>query len=117
MRIVTSSTDTSARIGKESLGALLREGKALLLDFADSKELYALSGRWKDRLQYVSTKAKDSKGVAAMLVRPDGFVAWASDSEPDLSAVEASIARWFGATRIEWLPLVQCAPLATPAEE
>jgi hypothetical protein len=78
------------------LGGLLHEGKGVLLDLADSGELYALSRGWKDRLQYVSTKAKDSKGVAAMLVRPDGFVTWAGDSEPNLSAAETSIARWFG---------------------
>ena len=78
------------------LGDLLHEGRGLLLDFADSKKLCALGQRWKDRLQCVSPKAKDSKGVTAMLVRPDGFVAWATESEPDLRAVETSIARWFG---------------------
>jgi hypothetical protein len=85
------------------LGGLLQEGKGLLLDFAEKKELCALGQGWKDRLQYVSPKAKDSKGVTAMLVRPDGFVAWATEGEPDLSAAETSVARWFGghATRNE----------------
>jgi 2-polyprenyl-6-methoxyphenol hydroxylase-like FAD-dependent oxidoreductase len=78
------------------LGDFLHQGKGLLLDLADNKELYALNGGCKDRLQYVSAKAKDSKGMAAMLVRPDGFVAWAADPEPNLSAAETSIARWFG---------------------
>jgi hypothetical protein len=84
------------------LGDLLHQGKGVLLDLKDTKELHALGQEWKDRLRYVSPKAKDSKGVAAMLVRPDGFVAWATDSEPDLSAAETSVARWFGgqATRI-----------------
>jgi hypothetical protein len=85
------------------LGDLLHEGRGVLLDLADSKELQALGRGWKDRLQYVCPKAKDSKGVTAMLVRPDGFVAWATETEPDLSAVETSVARWFvgHATRIE----------------
>jgi hypothetical protein len=85
------------------LGDLLQEGKGLLLDFAEKKELCALGQGWKERLQYVSPKAKDSKGVTAMLVRPDGFVAWATEGEPDLSAAETSVARWFGshATRSE----------------
>jgi hypothetical protein len=84
------------------LGDLLHQGKGVLLDLKDTKGLHALGQEWKDRLRYVSPKAKDSKGVAAMLVRPDGFVAWATDSEPDLSAAETSVARWFGgqATRI-----------------
>jgi 2-polyprenyl-6-methoxyphenol hydroxylase-like FAD-dependent oxidoreductase len=85
------------------VGDLLQEGKGLLLDFAEKKELCALGQGCQDRLQYVSPKAKDSKGVTAMLVRPDGFVAWATEGEPDLSAAETSIARWFGghATRSE----------------
>jgi hypothetical protein len=67
----------------QRLGDLLHEGKGLLLDFAKSNELCALGRRWKDRLRCVSTKAKDNKGLGAMLVRPDGFVAWATSSQPE----------------------------------
>jgi 2-polyprenyl-6-methoxyphenol hydroxylase-like FAD-dependent oxidoreductase len=77
-------------------GELLHDGKGLLLDFTETKELSAASQELTERLRYVSAKAKDSKGLTALLVRPDGFVAWATDSEPDGSAVEESIARWFG---------------------
>jgi 2-polyprenyl-6-methoxyphenol hydroxylase-like FAD-dependent oxidoreductase len=79
------------------LGVLLHDGKGLLLDFAGSRELAALAQPWQARLTYVSAKAKDNKGLAALLVRPDGFVAWAADSEPDLAAAEASIKNCFGA--------------------
>jgi hypothetical protein len=82
------------------LGGLLHKGKGVLLDLTDSKVLHVLGREWKARLQYVSTQAKDSKGVAAMLVRPDGFVAWATDSEPNPSAAENSITRWLGASAI-----------------
>jgi len=78
------------------LGALLHDGKGVLLDLAETKELSALGQAWKERLKYVSAQAKDSKGLTAVLVRPDGFVAWATESEPDVSAAEQSIARWFG---------------------
>jgi 2-polyprenyl-6-methoxyphenol hydroxylase-like FAD-dependent oxidoreductase len=78
------------------LGTLLHDGKGILLDLAQSEELSALGQTHKARLRYVSAKAKDSKGLTAVLVRPDGFVAWATESEPDLSAAEQSIARWFG---------------------
>src|ERR1700678_4541483 len=77
------------------LGDLLHQGKGVLLDLADTKELHALRGGWKARLHYVSTKAKDSKGVAAMLVRPDGFVAWDTDSEPDEQSVRHAADLWF----------------------
>jgi 2-polyprenyl-6-methoxyphenol hydroxylase-like FAD-dependent oxidoreductase len=78
------------------LGALLHEGKGVLLDLAQSKELSALGQAWKLRLKYVSANAKDSLGLTAVLVRPDGFVAWATESEPDVSAATQSIERWFG---------------------
>jgi 2-polyprenyl-6-methoxyphenol hydroxylase-like FAD-dependent oxidoreductase len=78
------------------LGSLLHDGKGVLLDLGENKELSALGQTWKARLKYVSAKAKDSKGLTAVLVRPDGFVAWATESEPDVSAAEQSIARWFG---------------------
>jgi 2-polyprenyl-6-methoxyphenol hydroxylase-like FAD-dependent oxidoreductase len=78
------------------LGELLHEGKGVLLDLGENKELQALGERWTGRLQYVSAKAGEDKGLTALLVRPDGFVAWAADSELDLSAVEASIRCWFG---------------------
>lgn len=78
------------------LGEFLHDGKGLLLDFAENPQLYALGQRWNERLKYVSAKAKDSKGITSVLVRPDGFVAWATESEPDLSAAEKSIKCWFG---------------------
>jgi hypothetical protein len=39
---------------------------------------------------------KDNKDLTALLVRPDGFVAWATESQPDAAAAKESIARWFG---------------------
>jgi 2-polyprenyl-6-methoxyphenol hydroxylase-like FAD-dependent oxidoreductase len=78
------------------LGALLHDGKGLLLDLAENEELQTLGQVWKDRLKYVAAKAKDNKGLAAVLVRPDGFVAWVAESEPDASEAKSSIERWFG---------------------
>jgi 2-polyprenyl-6-methoxyphenol hydroxylase-like FAD-dependent oxidoreductase len=80
------------------LGPLLHDGTGLLLDFAARKELGALSLRWKGRVKYVATRAKDSKDLTAMLVRPDGFVAWAADADPDLTSLEETMHRWFGST-------------------
>ena len=73
------------------------DGKGVLLDLAETKELSALGQAWKERLKYVSAQAKDSKGLTAVLVRPDGFVAWATESEPDVSAAAQSIKCWFRA--------------------
>ncbi len=78
------------------LGVLLQDGRGLLLDFSASESLSALCDGRQDRLQYVAARAKDEKGLAALLVRPDGFVAWATDANPDITAAEQPIQRWFG---------------------
>ena len=36
----------------------------------------------------------DPKLPAAILVRPDGYVAWAADAEPDAATVRAAVERW-----------------------
>jgi 2-polyprenyl-6-methoxyphenol hydroxylase-like FAD-dependent oxidoreductase len=82
--------------GGMRLGEYLHLGRGMLLDLTDGKELQSVAETWNGRLQYVSTRVADSKGLTAMLVRPDGFVAWASESKPDLSEAEKSIERWFG---------------------
>jgi hypothetical protein len=82
------------------LGDLLHDGKGVLVDFTESAELARLNGERggerKDRLKFVSTTAKDSKGLTALLVRPDGFVAWATESKLDVIAAQEAIERWFG---------------------
>src|ERR1700761_2803773 len=78
------------------LGELLRNGRGLLLDFGPHPSLQALAGRWNRRITYVSGDAKDRLGLSALLVRPDGFVAWASDNAPDFEEVAQVASRWFG---------------------
>ena len=78
------------------LGPLLEDGTGLLLELAGKEELSTLSQRWTGRLKYVSAQAKDTQGLTALLLRPDGFVAWAADSNPDLTVLEETICRWFG---------------------
>ena len=74
----------------------LRDGVGVLVDFGDVPSLRELAARWGDRLRIVAGGAKDTLGLAALLVRPDGIVAWASDAAPAPADVEAAIARWFG---------------------
>ncbi|WP_394834352.1 FAD-dependent monooxygenase [Pendulispora rubella] len=78
------------------LGTLLRDGTGLLLDFGHEASLQALDGLWGDRVRYVAHDAKDRLGLRALLVRPDGFVAWASDTIPRPEEVTRAASRWFG---------------------
>lgn len=77
------------------LGSLLRDGNGLLLDFGPQPSLRALDGLWGDRVRYVASDARDCLGLRALLVRPDGFVAWASDTTPGPEEVTRAAARWF----------------------
>jgi 2-polyprenyl-6-methoxyphenol hydroxylase-like FAD-dependent oxidoreductase len=81
----------------QRVGTLLRAGTGLLLDF--DKQLEAQGGAWGDQVSYVARDVKDRLGLCAVLVRPDGFVAWASDATPDPSEVTRAAARWFRAPR------------------
>ena len=81
------------------VGTLLRDGTGLLLDFGRQASLQALDGLWGERVRYIASDAKDSLGLSALLVRPDGFVAWASDTTPNPEEVKRAAASWFTSTR------------------
>ncbi|MBE7198720.1 MAG: FAD-dependent monooxygenase [Parafilimonas terrae] len=80
------------------VGGLMRAGKGLVLDFAPRPSLQALTDRQSGRVGYVAGEVEDRLGLQALLVRPDGIVAWACDTPPDEEAAGRSLTRWFGAT-------------------
>lgn len=77
-------------------GERLRTGKGLLLDFGDNASLRQLASRWEDRLAYIASGAADTLGLSALLVRPDGLVAWATQDRPDPNEASQVALRWFG---------------------
>jgi 2-polyprenyl-6-methoxyphenol hydroxylase-like FAD-dependent oxidoreductase len=78
------------------LGDLLRKGTGLFLDFDARAPLQALASRWSGRITYVAADARDRLGLSAVLVRPDGFVAWAGEAAPDHEEAAQAALRWFG---------------------
>ena len=78
------------------LSELLRTGRGLLLDFDARPSLGALANRWRDRIAYVASDAKDRLGVSAVLVRPDGVIAWAGEAALNEKDASRAAARWFG---------------------
>ncbi|MFB8279489.1 FAD-dependent monooxygenase [Nocardia colli] len=72
------------------------EGGAVLFDLADSAELRAAAAPWAARVRVVTAKTVRTGDLTAMVVRPDGFVAWAADSG-SRDGLEAALIRWFGA--------------------
>ena len=83
------------------LGVLLQDGRGVFLDFTASESLRSICDGRKDRLQYIAARAKDEKGLAALFVRPDGFVAWATDMKVDATSAEQSVQRWLGDPTIQ----------------
>jgi len=79
-----------------TVGALLRSAKGMLLDFDERASLRALASRWGDRIAYVAGEPRDRLGLNAVLVRPDGFVAWASDDMSNEEEAAQAASRWFG---------------------
>jgi hypothetical protein len=78
------------------LGGLLRDGKGVLLDFHPRSPLRPLASRRYERLKYIASEAKDRLGLTAVLVRPDGFIAWACEGEAHLDEASRAASRWFG---------------------
>jgi hypothetical protein len=78
------------------LGEMLRNGGGLFLDFDVRAPLQTLASRWSGRIRYVASDAKDRLGLSAVLVRPDGVVAWASEAGASEEEVELAASRWFG---------------------
>lgn len=72
----------------------------MLLDLTADATV-AGAGSWSDLVDVVTARpGPEPAGVTALLLRPDSFVAWATDTPvPDateLSALRDAVARWFG---------------------
>jgi hypothetical protein len=78
------------------IGELMRDGLGILLDFGAGTPLQPLANQYAGYIRYVAGPVKDDLGIAAALVRPDGFVAHASAGASDPNAFADAAKRWFG---------------------
>ncbi len=82
-----------------SLADLLHAARPVLLDLADREELRGIASEWASRVD-VHTFPSDDRPADALLIRPDGHVAWAAVvDEPGgaaASGLRDALARWFG---------------------
>lgn len=77
------------------IGGLMHDGQGILLDFDRNASLKTLADGFSDQIRYISGNVKDRLGISAVLIRPDGMIAWASDSTPDNDELRKAAARWF----------------------
>ncbi|KAB0679008.1 FAD-dependent monooxygenase [Aureimonas leprariae] len=95
--LVGRSAPDFALVDGTRLNERLRNGRGVLLDFDACPALRTIAERWGDRLPYVATDARDRLGLGAVLVRPDGIVAWIHDETAlDETELADAISRWFG---------------------
>ncbi|MFF3546221.1 FAD-dependent monooxygenase [Streptomyces platensis] len=82
------------------LGDLMRDGRGVALDFSTDRCLRGSAMGWESRMRYAAGPASNDLGLGAVLVRPDGVVAWAGDRTPDREAFERAASHWFGGPEI-----------------
>lgn len=76
------------------IAELLHDARPVLID-GSGGPFAAIASGWADRVEVVTASVMDS-AVAGVLVRPDGYVAWATDSAEG-PGLAAALERWFGA--------------------
>jgi 2-polyprenyl-6-methoxyphenol hydroxylase-like FAD-dependent oxidoreductase len=84
----------------DSVSDLLRAGRPFLLDLSGNRPLVSVQRDWDHRVGLFSARGA-APSADALLVRPDGFVAWAADPTDSDADVTTSLSRalttWFGA--------------------
>ena len=99
--------DISTSSGHKRVFELLRAARPVLLDMSGTEELPDAAAGWVDRIDTVTAECPsrewDVPGAgpvptpAALLIRPDGHVAWASDGSSNLAALCEALTTWCGA--------------------
>ncbi|WP_061300056.1 FAD-dependent monooxygenase [Herbidospora cretacea] len=87
--------------GQVPLARLTAAARPLLLDLTEDAGAAKEAAAWHDRVDTLTTSCPDPNPPAtALLLRPDGYVAWASAAaRPDSrerGALRAALTRWFG---------------------
>jgi 3-(3-hydroxy-phenyl)propionate hydroxylase len=100
--------DLKTADGSTRVYELLHAARPILLDLGAGAALTAVAGGWADRVDVIPAQAEDDRwGVpgageipapAAILIRPDGHVAWAAGPEgaPGRSALRTALTVWCG---------------------
>ncbi len=83
---------------------LLRDGRFVLVRTTNTAEDEQMGARWSDRVRSACRAPGSVAGLpTTVLVRPDGYVAWAADN-PTQADAEAAVSRWCGPATFARLP-------------
>jgi hypothetical protein len=76
---------------------LARTGRPLLIDLTEDAVVAAASSDLAERFTVVAGRPTGDVSATALLVRPDGYVAWASSaSKPTVDELRRVLMQWFG---------------------
>jgi 2-polyprenyl-6-methoxyphenol hydroxylase-like FAD-dependent oxidoreductase len=86
--------------GSVRVAELLHRGRGVLLDLDGDNALRDIAAGWARRIDLVTARCTDGEPpAAALLIRPDGYVAWVRPSGAPVQpqAIRDALASWFGA--------------------
>jgi 2-polyprenyl-6-methoxyphenol hydroxylase-like FAD-dependent oxidoreductase len=85
--------------GTTRVAELMRAARGVLIDFTAGSAVAEVAADWHDRVDVVAARSLTrSAPVAGLLIRPDGYVAWAAGPDvPDLAdGLHEALSAWFG---------------------
>ena len=82
--------------GDTTTAKALHAGHGVLLDFSSGTELLREVSPWQQRVYTVSAEPTPEIPAAAVLLRPDGHVAWAATTGAGPGGLPEALAAWFG---------------------
>jgi 2-polyprenyl-6-methoxyphenol hydroxylase-like FAD-dependent oxidoreductase len=93
--------DLNLRTGRctTSIAALMHAARPIFLDLADRLELREIARRW-EHCVYVHSAETEHRPADALLIRPDGHIAWAASVNEAVDtatpALREALLSWFG---------------------
>jgi 2-polyprenyl-6-methoxyphenol hydroxylase-like FAD-dependent oxidoreductase len=85
--------------GTRRVAELSRDGRPLLIDLTEGAGVAAAAADIADRITLTAGRPVGDVSATALLVRPDGYVAWASSApKPAVDELRRVLAQWFGIT-------------------
>ena len=98
--------DISSPTGATRIYELLNTAHTVLLDFPSTPELRAAAADWASRIDVIRAQStSDTWSIpglgkipvpAAVLIRPDGYVAWMDSGDHDPAGLQEALTTWCG---------------------
>src|SRR5262249_47889631 len=85
---------TTATAAATTVTALLRPARGVLLDLTAAATFAAAGHGWEDRVDILTAQSPDPP-APALLIRPDGYVAWAAAPDaPQAGGLRRALTTW-----------------------